>query len=268
MTAARHAIIASIVLAPLLALPAEGLGQGRGGRGGPAPTAMAAAPADFTGYWVAVISEDWRWRMITPPLGDFANIPLNAEGRRIGEMWDPAEVEAVGEACRAYAAPAIMREPGRLLISWQDDSTLKMETDAGMQTRLFHFGGEPPAGGGPLDWQGDTRARWEGGAGRLGSGGIGLGVSRTAGSDGRALVATTTRIRPGYLRKNGVPFSDQAVVQEYFNRFSVPFDDTEWFMVTTVVIDPVYLNQPWVTTSHFKREPDGSSWNPQPCRAR
>ena len=266
MTAVRHAIISSIVLALLLALPAEGFGQGRRGRRGPPPTAMAAAPVDFTGYWVAVVSEDWRWRMITPPLGDFANIPLNAEGRRIGEMWDPAEVEAAGEACRAYAAPAIMREPGRLLLSWEDDRTLKMENRCRTQTRLFHFGGKPPAGSEPLDWQGYTTAAWEGGAGRVGNG-IGLGTTRTAG-DGRALVATTTHVRPGYLRKNGVPFSDQVVVQEYFNRFSVAFDDTEWFMVTTIVIDPVYLNQPWVTTSHFKREADGSNWNPQPCRAR
>ncbi len=255
-----------ITIAALLAsLPAQGLAQGRGG---PPPNAQAVAPADFTGTWVAVISEDWRWRMITPPLGDFANIPLNAEGQRVGELWDPAEVTSAGEACRAYAAPAIMREPTRLRISWVDENTLRMETDAGMQTRLFHFDGEPPPGDGPLDWQGFTSARWEGGAARLGAGGIGLGVTRTAGQDGRALVATTTRVRPGYLRKNGVPFSENVVVQEYFNRFTVPFDDTEWFFVTTVVIDPEYLNQPWVTTSHFKREPDDSRWNPQPCRAR
>lgn len=259
---------AATIAVLLVSVPAQGLAQGRGGRGGPPPTAQAAVPADFTGTWVAVISEDWRWRMITPPPGDFANIPLNAEGQRVGELWDPAEVEAAGEACRGYAAPAIMREPTRLRISWDDENTLRMETDAGMQVRLFHFDGEPPAGNEPLDWQGYTSARWEGGPGRQGAGGIGLGVARTAGLDGRALVATTTRVRPGYLRKNGVPFSENVVVQEYFNRFSVPFDDTEWFFVTTVVVDPQYLNQPWVTTSHFKREPDDSRWNPQPCRAR
>jgi hypothetical protein len=264
MTRTRVAIAAVL----LLSLPAQGLAQGRGGRGGPPPTAQAAAPADFTGTWVAVVSEDWRWRMITPPPGDFSNIPLNAEGQRVGETWDPAAVEAAGEACRAYAAPAIMREPTRLRISWGDENTLRMETDAGTQTRLFHCDGTPPPGDGPREWQGYTAARWEGGPGRGGAGGIGLGVVRTAAQDGRALVATTTRVRPGYLRKNGVPFSGNVVVQEYFNRFSVPVDDTEWFFVTTVVIDPQYLNQPWVTTSHFKREPDDSNWNPQPCRAR
>ena len=265
MTAMTRIRCRFAALALLLVLPAPSLAQGRGG---PPPTAQAAAPVDFTGTWVSVVSEDWRWRMITPPLGDFSNIPLNAEGQRVGETWDPAEVEAAGEACRAYAAPAIMREPTRLRIAWADENTLRMETDAGMQTRLFHFGGAPPTGDGPLDWQGYTTARWEGGPGPAGTGGIGLGVARTAGQDGRALVATTTRVRPGYLRKNGVPFSEDVIVQEYFNRFSVPFDGTEWFFVTTIVIDPQYLNQPWVTTSHFKREPDGANWNPQPCRAR
>lgn len=262
----RYTSILLIALVLLLAVPAPGLSQFIPGE--PRETrGRVAAPVDFTGYWVAIVSEDWRWRMITPPLGDFANIPVNEAGRRIGERWDPAEVEASGEACRAYAAPAIMREPGRLRISWEDDSTLKIETDAGLQTRLFHFDDASPSGDEPLDWQGYTTASWEQRSVRVDNG-INLGVSRTVGGDGRALVARTTHIRPGYLRKNGVPFSENAIVEEYFNRFDVPFDDTEWFMVTTVVIDPQYLNSPWVTTSHFKREPDDSNWNPQPCRAR
>ena len=63
------------------------------------------------------MSEDWRWRMITPPKGDFSNIPINAEARCVGELWDPAKDEAGGEQCKAYAAPSIMCEPGRLRIS-------------------------------------------------------------------------------------------------------------------------------------------------------
>ena len=267
MTTVRYATVFATALALLLSVPTLGLAQGRRGSG-PPPTAQAAAPADFAGTWVSVVSEDWRWRMITPPPGDYANIPLNAEGRRVGDMWDPEAVRAAGEECRAYAAPAIMREPGRVRVSWDDENTLRMETGAGMQIRLFHFEGEPPAGEQPLDWQGYTAARWESGPRRVGQG-IGLGAEPgAAGGDGRALVATTSRIRPGYLRKNGVPFSAQTVVQEYFNRFSVPFDDTEWFVVTTIVTDPVYLNVPWVTTSHFKRESDDSNWNPQACAAR
>src|SRR4030095_12568806 len=136
--------------------------QGPPGRqGGPPPTPRAAAPVDLTGNWVSVVSEDWRWRMITPPKGDYANTPANAEARKVADGWDYTKDEAAGEQCRAYAAPAIMREPGRLHITWQDDATLKIEPDAGKQTRLFHFAGQPPAGGAP-SWQGYSSARWEG----------------------------------------------------------------------------------------------------------
>src|SRR5262245_48903072 len=113
------------------------------GRGQPPASPRAAAPVDFTGYWVSVVTEDWRWRMVTSARGDFASIPVNPEGRRIGDAWDPAKDEGAGEQCKAYGAPAIMRRPGRLHITWQDDNTLRIETDEGTQTRLFHLDGKP-----------------------------------------------------------------------------------------------------------------------------
>src|SRR5689334_23495581 len=94
------------------------------GRGQAPATGRAAAPVDFTGYWVSVVTEDWRWRMVTPIKGDFASVPLTPEARKIGLAWDPAKDEAAGQQCKAYAAPAIMRVPGRLHITWQDDTTL------------------------------------------------------------------------------------------------------------------------------------------------
>ncbi len=241
--------------------------QGPPGRaGGPPPTSRAAAPVDLTGNWVSVVNEDWRWRMITPPKGDYANIPVNAEGRRVGDTWDPTKDEAAGEQCRAYAAPAIMREPGRLRISWQDDTTLKIETDAGQQTRLFRFGPPPPPTGEP-SWQGQSVARWEAPPRAAAGGSIPLGLGPRAGAQNRTLEVATSRIRPGYLRKNGVPFSPQASMQEFFDAFK---DETgqDWFVVTTIVTDPTYLTAPWVTTSHFKKEPDGSKWAPTPCKVR
>jgi hypothetical protein len=204
--------------------------------------------------------------MITPPKGDYANIPVNAEARRVADTWDPARDEAAGEQCRAYAAPAIMREPGRLRISWQDDTTLKVETDAGEQTRLFHFGGRPPEGGTP-SWQGYSVARWQPPPRPATGGGIPLGLGPRAGTQSRTLEVATGQIRPGYLRKNGVPFSAQATVQEYFDLFKDP-DGADWFVVTTIVTDPVYLATPWVTTSHFKKEPDASRWSPTACKTR
>ena len=249
------------------AVAAQGPPGGRAG--GPPPTPKAGARVDFTGYWVSVISEDWRWRMITPAKGDYANIPVNAAARAIADTWDPAKDQAAGEACKAYGAPAIMREPGRLQITWQDDSTLKIETDAGMQTRLLRFavpGNAPPAPG-EATWQGTSIARWESPPRGTAGATIPLGLGARAGTDTRTLEVTTTRIRPGYLRKNGVPFSADATVTEYFDLFKDP-DGTDWFVVTTIVRDPQFLNGPWVTTSHFKKEPNGAKWKPTPCAVR
>src|SRR2546423_2142947 len=103
-------------------------------------TPRAAAAIDLTGYWVSLVTEDWRFRMVTPQKGDYASVPLNAEARKIADAWDPAKDEAAGRQCKSYGAPAIMRVPGRLHITWENDTTLKVETDAGTQTRLLHFG--------------------------------------------------------------------------------------------------------------------------------
>jgi hypothetical protein len=221
---------------------------------------------DLTGTWVSIVSEDWRWRMVTPLKGDFANIPVNVAARKVGEAWDPAKDEAAGDACRAYGAPALMRIPGRLRISWKDDRTLQIETDAGTQTRLFHFGETAPTGGAP-EWQGYSAARWEGPArGAVPVSPFGIGVTR-AGARGKSLEVVTTRMRPGYLRKNGIPYSADAVLTEYYDLFKEP-SGTDWFVVTTVVQDPQYLDGPWVTTTHFRKEADGSKWSPSPCSAR
>ena len=240
----------------------------------PQRTPRGGAPVDFTGNWVSIVSEDWRWRMITPPRGDYANIPVNAAARKVAEAWDAARDQAAGEQCKAYAAPAIMREPMRLRISWLDDYTLKLETDAGMQTRLFQFARPdgppaPPKTASPRQrsWQGFSVARWEPPPRPVAGRGLPVGLRARAGTQGRSLEVVTTQIRPGYLRKNGVPFSEDALVTEYYDLFPEP-DGPEWFVVTTIVRDPQFLGEPWITTSHFKKEPDGSKWNPQPCQVR
>jgi len=240
-------------------------GQGRGGRG-PAPvrTPKEAAPVDLTGYWVSVVTGDWRFRMVTPPKGDFTSLPLNPEGRKIAQAWDPAKDEAAGEQCKAYGAPALMRVPSRLHLTWQDDQTLKMEVDAGQQTRMFYFGTPQSKGG---DWQGISKASWELMPGTITStdgGRAGLGSV-----DGRAgsLKVVTTNFKAGYLRKNGVPYSANAVLTEYFDRVNEPNGDS-YIINTSTVEDPAYLTAPFMLSTHFKKEADGAKWNPQPCVAR
>jgi hypothetical protein len=249
--------------------PAQGPPGGRGGRGAPQPprTPRAAAPVDFTGYWVSVVTEDWRWRMVTPARGDFAGVPLNATARKIGQAWDPAKDEAEGNQCKAYGAAAIMRMPGRLHITWQDDTTLKIETDQGTQTRLFHFGGKPAAGLKP-SWQGYSSANWEGpqrGAGPPDFTPIALNPRE--GTRGRSLEVVTTNLRAGYLRKNGVPYSENTVLREYFD-LSNERDGSTWFVVTTIVEDPTSLTQPFVTSTNFKKQADASGFSPTPCAVR
>src|SRR5213593_487065 len=150
-----------------------------------ARSAKAEAPVDLTGYWVSIITEDWRWRMVTPAKGDYASVPINLAAKNVADTWDPAKDEAAGEQCRSYGAPAIMRIPERVHITWQDDQTLKVETDAGQQTRLFHFGDWKPSTNVAATWQGDSVAVWEiaGGAGARGAGrgarGSGAGSAET-----------------------------------------------------------------------------------------
>ena len=228
------------------------------GRGAPLPTPRAAAPLDLTGYWVSVVTEDWRWRMVTPPKGDVTSVPLNAEGRKVTDSWDPAKDEASGNQCKAYGAPAIMRVPGRFHIIWDNDTTLKIETDSGMQTRFLRFGQVSSHPEEP-DWQGSSIARWEYPAGR--------GASVASGSGLGYLLVRTTGLRPGYLRKNGIPHSADATVTEYFERISEDNGD-QYLIITTIVEDPKYLARTFVTSTNLKRIPDASGWNPTPCVAR
>jgi hypothetical protein len=254
--------IASVVAILLAMSPVVAHAQGRGGaaRGGARPTAKASAPIDLTGYWVSVITEDWRYRMITPAKGDYQGVPMTQEAVKVADGWDPSTDAAAGVQCKSYAAPTIMRAPGRLHITWQDDETLRTETDAGTQTRIYRF--RPVAAGTPeRSWQGESSAEWQtprAGRGRAGS----APEPPKSGS----LKVVTTNLRAGYLRKNGIPYSEDAVVTEYYSiaRYRPGLD---LLVVTTVVDDPKYLTQPFIVSSQFKRQADASGWDPTPCSA-
>jgi hypothetical protein len=252
MIAGRASLfVGAVALAAAVASMAPGVSaQGQGGRGqAPPASPWASAPIDLTGYWVSVVNEDWRWRMVTPPKGDYASVPMTDEARKVADTWD---VSKDGQ-CEAYGAAALMRMPTRVHITWEGDNVLKIETDAGQQTRRLRFDRTAQAGARSL--QGNSVAEWERPAG-AGRGGPGPGGN---------LKVVTTNLRAGWLRKNGVPYSENAVVTEYYDRFAAPNGD-QWFSVTTIVEDPQYLNQPFVTSSHFKKEPHGSKWSPSPCK--
>ena len=224
---------------------------GRGGAAAPPQTAKAAALIDLTGYWVSVVTEDWRYRMVTPARGDYQGVPMTPAARAIADAWDPAKEEASGDLCKSYGAPALLRVPGRLHITWQDDQTLRMDADAGKQTRIFHFGDwKAPAG--PRTIQGDSVAEWQAGGGR--------------GATDGTLQVTTSNLKAGFLRKNGVPYSDNAGLKEYYEVITQP-DGSPLLVVTIVTTDPEYLRQPFVISSHFKKEPGDAKWSPTACSA-
>jgi hypothetical protein len=246
-------------LLALLVLVTPVLAQ-RGGPPQPPPTPRAQAAFDITGYWVSIVNEDWRYRIVTPPKGDVAGVPLNGAGREAAAQWDPAKDESAGEACRAYGAAGLMRLPGRLHVTWTSDDTLRIETDAGTQQRMLSFAGSRGTGGG---WQGVSIAAWDRGETAMARGGFFPGPTVRGGS----LKVVTTNMKAGYLRKNGVPYSADAVMTEYFDRFDVPNGDS-LLVVSTEVVDPTYLITPFWTSTHFKKQPDAAGWNPRPCSAR
>lgn len=289
--------------------PAAPAGQApaRGGRGGGAPTtpptARAAAASDFTGYWVRIITEDWRWLMVVPNKGNSDSIQLNPAGQAILNAWDPMKDEADGNQCKGYGAGAISRLPTRAHVTWQDDNTLKWETDQGMQTRLFKFGAAAQTvDESARSWQGVSVATWEpvAGGGRggapaaAGRGGPGApagfpGAPPAATDDAAALLpvnappvaagargnnqngwlkVVTNNMKSGYLRKNGVPYSEKATITEYFQ----PMPETygvRYMVVTTIIEDPEYFTGPLITSSNYKKLPDtNNGWDPQPCSVR
>jgi hypothetical protein len=239
----------AFALAVFCAVPAAAFAQQQR-TPSPPPTPRAAAPNDVTGWWVSIVTEDWRWRMMTPPKGDYASVPMTPAARQVADAWDREADVAGGNECRPYGAGGIMRVPTRLHITWDDDDTLRVETDAGSQTRLFHFGAFEPSA--EPTWQGNSVATWEM-----------VGATRGQPPTGGSLKVVTTGVKTAYVRWNGVPYSEDAVITEHFDRQDA--FDQEWLVVTTIVEDPKYFNQPFITSAHFRREPDGSKFEPTPC---
>lgn len=272
----------SFTLAAVLTLSQDVLAQGPGGprpRAVP-PSAEQAAPIDLTGYWVSVVTEDWRWRMLTAPHGDYASVPLNPAGKKIADTFDPSKYGPGEIDCRAYGAGGLMRMPTRVHISWEDPNTLKLESDWGQQTRELHFvpAGPPEGGGGPVAAgpstpQGTSVASWElpynvnANANQPGprGGAVGFAAAAPAPLPGGDLRLVTSNLAPGWLRRNGVPYGSRARMTEYFQTFTDP-TGKRWFDVTTDLEDPEYLNAPFITSDDFRSEPDASKWAPHACK--
>lgn len=226
-------------------------------------SARASAPLDLTGQWVSLVTDDWRWRMVVPPKGDTLYLPVNDAGKKMAADWDAARDAAAGEACRAYGAGGIMHLPGRLRISWDGDETLELETDTGQQTRRFQFGPADGPGGEP-SWQGLSRAVWElPGAGARGRGAR-AGGPPSGERPGASMRVTTSNMRLGYYRRNGVPYGPRATMTEWFTTVTEP-DGNSYLLVTKILEDSQYMSAPYIRTVQFKKENSTAGWNPTGC---
>ena len=258
-------VVALLLAVPIGILAQAGQGGAGGQRGAAAPaaapaTGRSAAPVDLTGYWVSIVTEDWIERMSpdSPPSG------VGRGGRggggaaaAAGARGGAALPATPSEPCRAYAAGGSLRVPGRLNITWADDNTLKIDMDAGTQTRLLRFNPtQPPPTQKTL--QGYSVATWEvGGGGRGG----GRGGAAPAAPRWGSLKVVTTNMTGGYLLSSRASYSENAVLTEYFARH-VDFG-AEYFTITAIIEDGGGANR--VASSTFKKEPNGSKFSPTGC---
>lgn len=288
--------LAAAIAAAAGARPAAQQAQGAPPPAVVPPAARAAAPIDMTGTWVSVINEDWQWRFVTPIVGDYTGVPLNADGDRVARQWNPEADVKAGQPCKGFGAAAINRLPTRLQVSWVDDNTMKLDFDLGTQSRLVYFDkskapgarslqghaiGEwidlpAPGRGGPVGQPAGARAGAPAAgaapaAGRAGAppsgarGGRAGGAAAPAGPRPGGLKIVTTNLLPQYLRQNGVPVSEKAIITEYLDVVPAP-DGSQWLVLKTSVDDPTYLSGWYQVSSNFKKEANAAKWNPTPCQ--
>lgn len=226
-----------------------GVGDGRG----QVSDSQGETPIDISGNWVSVVTEDWRLRMVGGFRGEYDGLPLNARARELADAWDPQQDVMNGDECKAYGVGGIMRMPTRLRVEWENDNVLRIDTDSGSQTRLIRFA-EAQDGSGAGTLQGVSNARFT--------------FERQGGPnspiESGTMVVETTNMAPGYMRRNGVPYSENMQLTEYFDIVH-DRDGTEYLVVLTVLDDPDYFNRRIITSSNFKRDDNPERWNPTEC---
>lgn len=189
-----------------------------------------AAQIDFSGEWAPRMYEDQPERVPGPELGDYLGIPINDAARMRAETWD-ASIQTLPEwQCRPHSADYIWRGPSNLRI-WKEVDPVSREITAfhaewlrSVDRAIFLDGRPHPPEGALHTWAGYSTAKW----------------------DGDILTITTTHLKEGYLRRNGLPRSDQATLTEHWIR------NGDFLTVVTIVHDPVYLTEPFIRTTDYE----------------
>jgi cyclase len=190
----------------------------------------AFAQVDLSGTWSPRYQEDFSERIPGPELGDYTGLPLTDGARRYAESWDPARLTLPEEQCRVHVSPYIYRGPTNIAI-WEEREpgtreliAIKHRISTFDQERTIYMDGRPhPPAYAPHTWMGFSTGQWQ----------------------GNMLVVTTTHIKKGWLRRNGVPESDLATLTEYFVRTG------DVLTRISAIADPVYLTEPLVKSEEF-----------------
>ena len=214
---------------------------GQAPNAGPPAAAPAPSPAiDLSGYWTPALHEDATDRGAGPEIADYGGLPLNEAGRLFALSYDPSRLTLRHHQCDGYVTPYQMRALGNAR-AWEerDPHTHQLiaihwfsQTFEGKRTIWMDGRPHPPAYA-PHSWMGFSTGRFT----------------------GNALEVRTTHLKQGWLRRNGVPESDQATLREFFVRYG------DHLSHTVVVTDPVFLEEPLVWTNDYSRQPvDHQNW--------
>jgi glyoxylase-like metal-dependent hydrolase (beta-lactamase superfamily II) len=211
-----------------------------GQAGAPPVQTRPAAGFDLSGYWTAAQHEDSLERGPGPELVDYGGFPINEAARVFALSYDASRVTLRHHQCDGYVTAYQLRATGNAR-AWEerDPHTQRLiaihwynQTFEGHRTIWMDGRPHPPAYS-PHTWMGFSTGRFV----------------------GNALMVETTQIKQGWLRRNGLPESDQATTVEFFVRHG------DHLTHTSVITDPVYLAEPLVRTTDFVRQPvDHNNW--------
>jgi hypothetical protein len=207
-------------------------------------TTPALAQMDLVGEWAPQFHEDNPERLAGPDIGDFAGLPINDAARMMADAWNADILSLPEHQCKPHPADYSPRGPAQLQI-WKDvdpasRQVIAFRTHIQWQApeRWIYMDGRPhPDEFAAHTWQGFSTGEWV----------------------GQVLKVTTTHLKKGWIRRNGIPRSDKAELTEYFWRHG---DFLTW---TVIINDPIYLTEPFVRSSDFRWSP-GQNVGNYPCQ--
>jgi hypothetical protein len=194
-------------------------------------SSLPAAELNLSGNWLPMYHEDWPERGDGPELGDYLGLSISDGARRAGLSWDASRMSVEEHQCQVHVSPYIYRGPTQLHF-WEERDpetqrviAIKNYLSNYQQTRTIWMDSRPhPSEYAAHTWMGFSTGKWE----------------------GSALKVYTTHIKQGFLRRNGLPESDQATLTEYFIRYG-----DSLLTHVSILTDPVYLAEPLIRSQDF-----------------